>query len=139
VLTTLALIPALPADAVTHRMVGKPWHPTGQCAQYYFIALYAGWSQKDWPTLDRIIWRESRCLPDACGETNRPELRRCRDWGLTQINDRSWKRTVRELGLEMEQMMDPYWNLWFAHWLYDYSLETTDGDCGWIQWSFNCK
>ena len=49
-----------------------------------------------------------------------------------QINDYSWKSTVRRMGLDMEQMWDPYWNLWFARWLFEYSVER-NGD-GWVPW-----
>lgn len=139
VLAATLVFGSTPVDATPVQMVGRPWHPSGRCPEYYFLALYAGWSRDDWPTLDRIIWRESRCQPDACSTPDRPDLRLCRDWGLTQINDHSWKTTIRQLGLDMAQMHDPYWNLWFARWLYNYSMDRTDGNCGWIQWSINCK
>lgn len=105
----------------------------GLCVKWIPVALEAGWGYVDLPRLLRIMHRESRCLPDACGETDSPGVRRCRDWGLMQINDYSWKSTVRRLGLEIEQMWDPYWNLWFARWLFDYSL-VRNGD-GWVPWS----
>lgn len=103
------------------------------CLEWAGTALTAGWQPAELPRLLRIIYRESRCLPDACGETDSPHVRRCRDWGLTQINDYSWKTTVRRLGLDIEQMHDPYWNLWFARWLYNYSLDV-NGD-GWHPWT----
>lgn len=105
----------------------------GLCEEWIPTALAAGWEHGDLPKLLRIMWRESRCLPDACGETDSPNVRRCRDWGLMQINDYSWKRIVRGLGLEIEQMWDPYWNLWFARWLFDYSVKYND--YGWQPWT----
>ena len=105
---------------------------TETCPQYAATALTAGWQPTEVPRLLRIMHRESRCIPDACGETDSPHVRRCRDWGLMQINDYSWKTTIRRLGLNIEQMHDPYWNLWFARWLYNYSLER-NGD-GWQPW-----
>ena len=107
------------------------------CPQWIATALTAGWEPQDLPRLSRIMWRESRCLPDACGETDSPHLRKCRDWGLMQINDYSWKRIIRGMGLSIEQMHDPYWNLWFARWLFEYSLER-NGD-GWVPWKFPPK
>lgn len=107
------------------------------CPQWIGKAITAGWQPEDLPRLSRIMWRESRCLPDACGETDSPHLRKCRDWGLMQINDYSWKTTIRNMGLNIEQMHDPYWNLWFARWLFEYSLER-NGD-GWQPWRFPAK
>ncbi len=102
------------------------------CPQWVFTAVSAGWEPAELPRLLRIMYRESRCIPTACGETDSPHIRKCRDWGLMQINDYSWKKTVRSLGLNMEQMHNPYWNLWFARWLYEYSLGR-NGD-GWNPW-----
>lgn len=102
------------------------------CVEWTTTALRAGWPIQDVPRLLRIMERESKCQPDACGVTDSPHIRKCRDWGLMQINDYSWKRTIRGLGLTMDQMHDPYWNLWFARWLFDYSLER-NGD-GWQPW-----
>lgn len=104
----------------------------GTCVEYVVPALMAGWEAEQLPRLMRIMFRESRCNPLACGETDSPRVRKCRDWGLMQINDYSWKTTIRKLGLDIEQMHDPYWNLWFARWLYEYS-EKYAGD-GWAQW-----
>lgn len=36
-----------------------------QCPQWYGLALEVGWSADDWPVLDRLLWCESRCEPDA--------------------------------------------------------------------------
>lgn len=109
----------------------------GTCIEYVMPALLVGWQPEELPRLMRIMWRESRCIPDACGKTDSPHIRKCRDWGLMQINDYSWKTTIRNLGLDIEQMHDPYWNLWFARWLFEYSLER-NGD-GWVPWKFPAK
>lgn len=105
------------------------------CPEWTAKALTAGWQPLEVPRLLRIMHRESRCKPEACGETDSPTIRKCRDWGLMQINDYSWKTTIRNLGLSIEQMHDPYWNLWFARWLFEYSLER-NGD-GWVPWKKN--
>jgi len=122
----------------------EPLHPSiaetyaqRKCVQWIDTALEAGWQPEDMPRLMRIMWRESRCLPDACGETDSPHLRKCRDWGLMQINDYSWKRIIREMGWHIEQMHDPLENLRFARWLFEYSLER-NGD-GWVPWKFPAK
>lgn len=102
------------------------------CPQFAGTALVAGWQADDLPRLLRIMWRESRCIPTACGETDSPHIRKCRDWGLMQINDYSWKRIIREMGWDIEQMHDPLENLRFSRWLFEYSLER-NGD-GWHPW-----
>jgi hypothetical protein len=38
---------------------------TGACAEWYGTAISAGWSPSDWPTVDRIMYAESRCNPGA--------------------------------------------------------------------------
>jgi len=38
---------------------------TGACAEWYGTAISAGWSSADWPTVDRIMYAESRCDPGA--------------------------------------------------------------------------
>jgi hypothetical protein len=103
------------------------------CLEWIPTALDAGWTYPELPKLLRLMFRESRCLPDACGETDSPHVRKCRDWGLMQINDHSWKRIIREMGLSIEQMHDPYWNLWFARWLFEYSVQYNDD--GWQPWT----
>lgn len=102
------------------------------CFEWTGVAIRAGWQPDELPRLMRIMFRESRCQPDACGLTDSPHLRKCRDWGLMQINDYSWKTTIRNMGLSIEQMWDPYWNLWFARWLFETSMEA-NGD-GWHPW-----
>ena len=107
------------------------------CKEWFHASLKAGWTINEWPRLGKIMYRESRCLPDACGETDSPHLRKCRDWGLLQINDYSWKTTIRNLGMDIHQMWDPHWNLWFGRWLFNYSLDR-NGD-GWQPWKFPPK
>lgn len=108
-----------------------------ECAEWIPTALQAGWPPHLIDRLTRVMYRESRCIPWACSTPDRPDLRRCRDWGLMQINDYSWKTTIRQQGLDMPAMWDSYENLRFAWWLYNYSVETTG--CGWTPWSLSCK
>src|SRR5215212_7114900 len=41
------------------------WHPRGHCAQWYGYAIEAGFTDAEWDTVDRLMWAESRCDPDA--------------------------------------------------------------------------
>lgn len=107
----------------------------GLCVEWVYEALAAGWDVGELPRLFRIMHRESRCLPDACSESDSGRV--CRDWGLMQINDHSWKRTILSQGLQMSDMWNPNHNLRFARWLYEYSVDR-NGD-GWQPWKIPDK
>ena len=122
-------LPPAPADAL--------------CPQWWALAREAGWTEDLLPTLDYVLWRESRCLPDRHNTTlNRDGSS---DLGLTQINDRSWcfgtrwypngyLQTVGVLNyVGCNELFDPYINLKAAKAIYDYSLR--ENDAGWQPWS----
>jgi hypothetical protein len=44
--------------------------PPGKCAEWYPLAMEVGWPEAEWPTLDRVLWRESRCRPEALNGTD---------------------------------------------------------------------
>jgi hypothetical protein len=99
-----------------------------ECQQWLQTALDAGWPNNR-EILDRlgfIMWRESRCTPDADSGP---------DHGLTQINQ-IHKGYIADLGWTHEQMKDPAKNLRFA-WLL-YSGREANGQCGWTPWSLKC-
>jgi hypothetical protein len=50
---------------------------SASCPQWWQLAVDVGWPVDELPMLDRVIWRESRCLPKAWNG---------HDAGLTQIN-----------------------------------------------------
>ena len=90
---------------------------TGKCAQWHELALSVGWPEDELPTLDKVMWRESRCTPDAYSNGNH---------GLTQINNthRVW---IEELGWTFpDDLYDPAKNLRFAYLLW--------ADDGWKHW-----
>lgn len=97
--------------------------PDTPCQQWLPLLLDEGWP-RDPKVLERalrIMYRESRCLPDACSTSDSGRI--CRDWGLFQINDYSWRSTVEAQGYDIAQLWDPAVNVRFALWLYHYSLE----------------
>ena len=99
-----------------------------KCQQWLQTALEAGWPN-DRKILDRlgyVMWRESRCQPDADSGP---------DHGLTQINQIHTK-WITDLGWTLEEMKDPAKNLRFA-WLL-YSGREANGQCGWTPWSLKC-
>jgi len=102
----------------------------GFCAEWAGLAFDVGWPKGEIPRLLRIMFRESRCLPGACSVSDSGRV--CRDWGLMQINEYSWRRSVVGQGYVMSDMWVPEHNLRFALWVFNYSLER-NGD-GWLPW-----
>ena len=37
----------------------------GRCAEWADLALAVGWPVEQWPTVDRVMWCESMCRPEA--------------------------------------------------------------------------
>jgi len=89
------------------------------CPEWHDLAVEVGISIDDLPTVMAIIHRESRCLP---GEINKTLNRDGSwDWGLSQVNDRSWceKNRWNPIGYlqaqgiieTCEDLLDPEMNL----------------------------
>ncbi len=115
----------------------QPFTP-GDCATLFGTAMRAGWTWNDWPTLARIVWRESRCLPDAYNGRGRD-----RSYGLLQINTRGalWDRPIawgypslKDLcGLTArEELLDGFTNLRCGRLLFEVH-EAVYGN-GWKPW-----
>jgi hypothetical protein len=123
--TTVATPPALtlPADVPC-----QEWLPT---------AISVGWPNDPevLQTLGQIMWRESRCQPDACSKSDKG--RQCRDYGLIQGNWYAHHEWWTELGIEPQDMFDPATNLRWAYLLY--SGREAKGQCGWQPWRLSCK
>jgi hypothetical protein len=75
---------------------------TARCPDYWHLAEYAGWDRAHLEAIDLIMWRESRCTPDARSATS--------DSGLLQINDihLEW---LKDHAITAEMLFDPLWNL----------------------------
>jgi len=82
--TTTTTTIATPTTTANDAMVP----PTARCGQWWGLALDLGWHADSMPTLDYVMWRESRCDPTQHNTTLNPDG--STDIGLTQINDRSW-------------------------------------------------
>ena len=112
------------------------------CPQWWALAREAGWHADSMPTLDYVMWRESRCLTTAHNTTLNKDG--SSDLGLTQINDRSWCLPTRwypngylqTIGIlstvGCEQLFDPYLNLLSAKAIHDYAQEHNGN--GWQPW-----
>lgn len=59
-----------------------PLVPTGRCAEWEQTALDAGWTAAQWPTVDRVMWCESRCNAGARNHSGAS--------GLMQIMPMHW-------------------------------------------------
>jgi len=134
--------PTTPYEAPTPVSVATTIPADALCHQWWGMALEAGWTPDLIPTLDYVMWRESRCDPTQHNtKLNRDSST---DIGLTQINDRSWclptrwypggyLQTVGVLPtVGCEQLFNPYLNLKAAKALYDYSQEAHGN--GWQPW-----
>lgn len=112
------------------------------CPQWWGLAAQAGWHADSMPTLDYVLYRESRCDPAAHNTTRNKDG--SADLGLAQVNDRSWclptrwypKGYLQTVGVlptvGCEQLFDPFLNLLAAKAIYDYAQETNGN--GWQPW-----
>ena len=111
--------------------------PGTPCAEWLPLAVQVGWPNDTdiLQMLGRIMWRESRCQPDACSKSDSD--RPCRDYGLTQGNWIAHHEWWADLGITPEEMFDPATNLRWAYLLY--SGREARGQCGWQPWSKPCN
>jgi len=109
-----------------------------KCPKAIAIAIQAGFDKKDLPTLDKIVYRESRCNNKAIGYNRRANGSVWSiDYGLTQINNYSWITYLRNLGIitKSTDLLHPFTNMKAARALYNYSL--LHGGNPWRQWKTN--
>lgn len=103
--------------------------PAGsKCGEWFDEALAAGWSVEQWPILDAIMWRESRCRPDVYNGRGRD-----RSYGLLQLNMRAHRSWVRPLvDGDFTRLWDPVTNLTVGRALFDKATDMYG--CGWKPW-----
>lgn len=91
------------------------------CPQWYGLSLDAGWSPEQWPEVDHIMWRESRCIPTATHRNANGTV----DRGLLQINSihTGW---LAADGITPAMLLDPFYGLRAARLLYERD--------GWAPW-----
>lgn len=126
------LVAALAALAIHASPVdARQW----KCPQWYKLAREVGFTHRDYITLDPILYRESRCRPEAKGYNRRADGSVwSTDIGLSQINNYSWVTYLRRLGIikHSDDLLHPRTNLRAAKALYDYSK--SKGYSPWHQW-----
>lgn len=95
---------------------------TALCGEWWVTAVAAGWDEDHLPTLDRIMWNESRCRAGLVSNTN--------DVGLVQLNVATWSHLWHDDGFSTEEVRDnPVLNL-----LYAKEVSNAAADIGWCIW-----
>ena len=129
--TTVVTTTTVEPTPTTTANAGDSAH--NRCGQWWGLAQEMGWSAEEMPTLDYVMWRESRCDPTQHNTTLNADG--STDIGLTQVNDRSWCLPTRwypngylqSVGVltkvGCEELFDPAINLKAAKAIYDYSKE----------------
>ena len=122
----VATTPTVTAPATTTTLVVSDTTPEGQwlCGEWWPTARSMGWTAEQWPTLDRVMWNESRCQPDVISATG--------DHGLVQVNWSTWAPLVESLGYGKQHLYTPAVNLLIGRLIYQAALDA--GWCGWDPW-----
>lgn len=85
---------ATPEAAPASSRVAAVRHARPQCRPLLQRAHAHGWPEAELGELERVLWRESRCITDAVNTNRNGTV----DRGALQINDVNL-RTLRELGV----------------------------------------
>ena len=106
---------------------------SAKCPQYWQTALQVGWPKKQLATLDKIMFRDSRCNPLAFNSADPMGGSR----GLVQING-FWTPWLKEQGVlsppkASQGLFNPTVNLLSALHIYNYGVDRY-GD-GWGPWN----
>jgi hypothetical protein len=109
-----------------------------RCPEWEPVAMAAGWEPEHWDRFSYIIYRESRCLPDAFNGSDPNSGSR----GLSQING-FWCRPskyypdgwLQDQGVlsHCDDLYDPMVNLTAAKAIFDYGVDR--GNCPWGPWT----
>jgi soluble lytic murein transglycosylase-like protein len=106
---------------------------TSACEQFSALAVNLGWPADQRTVLESIMARESGCRPNAHNKTlNRDKSQ---DYGLLQINDRSWTKWLKQKGIinQTSDLLHAQTNLLAGLEIYNYGVERYG--FGWGPWS----
>jgi len=115
----------------------------GRCGEWYDLAISVGWPASEWPTLSKVLYRESRCNWDSHNKTDPSSGSR----GIMQINGywcrkSQWSQNgwLQDRGIlnVCDDLFNPTINLkaGLAIWMYG---EVKHG-CGWRgPWATPCN
>ena len=96
-----------------------------KCPEWWATAAAMGWPAELLPTLDEVMWRESRCQADATNGA---------DHGLVQVNWATWQHLVKSLGHDKQALYVPAVNLFIGRLIY-LAAVNSDYRCPWSPWS----
>lgn len=127
--STIDYTPFLPVLVTTTTL---PPPPAGaRCSQWWDLAREVGWPESEMWTLDRVMWRESRCRTTSHYKGD--------PWGgsrgLMQVNG-SWTGWLRRGGVlaKVDELFDARTNLIAALRIWKYGM--ANYDWGWGPWSW---
>ena len=106
---------------------------TSACEQFSALAVNLGWPADQRTVIESIMARESGCRPNAHNKTlNRDKSQ---DYGLLQINDRSWTKWLKQKGIinETADLLHAQTNLLAGLEIYNYGVKRYG--FGWGPWS----
>jgi hypothetical protein len=119
---SLAVGGVVPPTSITKHDLPEPVDisASARCPQWWQLAVDAGWRQSLLPTLDYLMWRESRCKPNLHNTDDPMGGSR----GLVQING-FWTPWLSSKGIvkRSEGLFGPYRNLRSALAIYNYADE----------------
>ena len=84
-----------------------------------------GWPDELLPILDEVMWRESRCTPDATNGA---------DHGLVQVNWSTWRPLVERFGYTKADLYVPAVNLFIGRLIYNAAV-VSGYRCPWSPWA----
>lgn len=117
-------------------------HVYGRCGEYYNLALQAGWPASQWPTLSKVMYRESRCNTTSFNRSDPNGGSR----GLIQINGYWCKKSRwsangwlqdRFILNTCDDLFNPLTNLQAGWAMWQYSQDRNG--CGWRPWATRCS
>jgi hypothetical protein len=103
------------------------------CEQFSALAVNLGWPADQRTVLESVMFRESRCTPQAHNTTLNKD--KSQDWGLLQINGRSWTKWLIGKGVitQVEDLLHAETNLLAGLEIYNYGVDRYG--YGWGPWS----
>ena len=115
------------AQAKHDRMYPVEVPASALCPQWWQTAVDVGWRESLLPTLDYLMWRESRCLPDQHNKKDPVGGSR----GLVQVNG-FWTPWLASKGIvkRSEGLFRPRRNLRAALAIYNYADARYDNGFG---------
>ena len=106
---------------------------TSACEQFSALAVNLGWPADQRTVLESVMKRESNCTPRAHNTTLNKD--KSQDWGLLQINGRSWTKWLIGKGIitQASDLLQAQTNLLAGLEIYNYGVERYG--FGWGPWS----